>query len=227
MAMLAEQLQQHMARRDVGSKRLADLVNEQFGLHLHRNTIENWRTGGVKRVRNWQPLLAIAVVLHLSADQANALLTAASHPTLLQLHLLEREKAAPFLNYWHNQAPSTPDVVPPNMTDTLDTPHVTLMLANGICFSVSGVGTFGIGRSDPVQNWHPEIKLEHHSGVEAGISRKHGAIILTQQAAFVEDYDSHNGTQLNGTQLLPAHRYLLADGDELVLSRLLLTVRIR
>ncbi len=227
MAMLAEYLQQHMRRRDVGSKRLADLVNEQFDLHLHRNTIENWRTGAVRRVRDWRPLLAIAVVLHLSTEQANNLLSAASQPTLLQLHLLKREEATPFLNYWHKQAPNTPDMATPvPLSDDTGTPHVTITLADGTCFVMCEIGTFGIGRTDPSQHWFPTIKLEHYGGVAAGVSRKHGAITLTAQAAFVEDYGSHNGTRHNGQRLLPHRRYALADGDELSFSRLAASVQI-
>lgn len=223
--MLAEVFQRHMQRRKVGSKRLANLVNEQFDLHLHRNTVENWRTGSVKRVRDWRPLVAIAVVLHLSTEEANQLLAAAAQPALSELRKLHG--ALPLLDFWHNQAPSTPDMsLNAPATYDFNSPLVTLTLANGTQFHLHGVQTFGIGRTDTAQNWQPAIKLEEHGGVAAGVSRKHGAIIILEQAVFIEDYASHNGTLLNGEKLTPHRRYPLSDGDHLLLSRLLVTVNI-
>ena len=227
--MLATLLQQYMQTRGIGSKRLADLVNEQFDLHLHRNTIENWRTGAVKQVRNWRPLVAIATVLHLSATQTDNLLLAAGHSTLLQLCLFNSEKDANFLDYWRSQAPETPDMASPMSAscEEADTPLVVLKLAADTCFTMQGVGTFGIGRSDPAQNWFPTVTLDPHEGIEMGVSRKHGAIQITKHGVFIEDYGSRNGTKCNGHTLTPHCPHLLADGDKLLLSRLLVSVQIK
>lgn len=224
--MLTEYLQKQMRRRNIGSKRLADLVNAQFDdLYLHRNTIENWRTGTVRRVRDWRPLLGIAAVLHLSADETNTLLTAATHPSLDELRVLDGD--SPYLDYWKMSAPSTPNTATPApATYVFNTPFVTLTLDDGTCITLHGAETFGIGRTDAARNWYPAVKLEDHNGIAAGVSRKHGAITITEDAVFLEDYGSRNGTQRNGEQLTFHRRYQLEDGDRLLFSRLGATVRI-
>lgn len=223
--MLSELLQQYMERHDAGSKRLADWVNEQFEqLNLSRNTIQNWSTGTVKRVRYWQPLLAIATVLHLSVSETNALLTAAGHFTLAQLRASAKEADLIYFEYWSRNAPSTPDVATGFVA--FSTPLVTLTFPNGSQCVLHGAKTFGIGRADAIRNWFPVVQLENFGGVEAGVSRKHGAIILTEQAAFVEDHGSHNGTKHNGKRLVPHRRSPLADGDKLSFGQLVVEVRI-
>jgi len=52
---------------------------------VSRRTVENWLRGTARRPRQWEPVLRVALALHLSAVQTDALLRAAGHPALVML----------------------------------------------------------------------------------------------------------------------------------------------
>lgn len=54
---------------------------------LPKTTLINWRNGRVRRPRHWQDLVQVALAMRLNADETDALLTAAGHPTLSALRL--------------------------------------------------------------------------------------------------------------------------------------------
>jgi pSer/pThr/pTyr-binding forkhead associated (FHA) protein len=82
-----------------------------------------------------------------------------------------------------------------------------------------------IGRADPDQDIQPDLDLTPYGGVSGGVSRRHAQIVQQDNALFVEDLGSTNGTRLNGFTLEPYHRYRLRDGDEITLGKVRVVVR--
>ncbi|MEV4416667.1 BTAD domain-containing putative transcriptional regulator [Catellatospora sp. NPDC049609] len=77
---LAGRLDGFMHRAGIGAKTLSKLTG------VPRTAIDNWRDGTVRRPRDWRPLVRIARVLSLTRGEADALLTAARHADLAELH---------------------------------------------------------------------------------------------------------------------------------------------
>jgi len=84
-----------------------------------------------------------------------------------------------------------------------------------------------LGRVDPTASTQPDLDLTPYGGQEAGVSRRHVAITRDDQnqALYVEDLNSTNGTRLNGFWLDAGQRYRLRDSDRLELGDLVLTLR--
>lgn len=84
-----------------------------------------------------------------------------------------------------------------------------------------------LGRVDPTADTRPGLDLTPYGGQEAGVSRRHVSITRDDQnqALYVEDLNSTNGTRLNGFWLEAGQRYRLRDGDRLELGDLVLTLR--
>ena len=84
-----------------------------------------------------------------------------------------------------------------------------------------------LGRSDPVATYYPDLDLSPYGGQEGGVSRRHAAIIQDDdnQALYIEDLNSTNGTRINGFSLEPRRRYRLRDGDELEFGRVQMILR--
>src|SRR5438045_1640502 len=72
----------HMEKQGLGEMRLASMVDTQFGhiVKISRSTIRHWRDGS--KATDWQQLVAVAAVLHLSASDTEKLLQAAHLPGL-------------------------------------------------------------------------------------------------------------------------------------------------
>lgn len=84
-----------------------------------------------------------------------------------------------------------------------------------------------LGRSDPVGNFYPDLDLSPYGGQEGGVSRRHAVIVQDNdnQAIYLEDLNSTNGTRINGFSLEPHRRYRLRDGDELEFGRVRVMLR--
>lgn len=54
-----------------------------------------------------------------------------------------------------------------------------------------------LGRADARSSKQPDIDLEPHGAIEAGVSRLHARLIYTDQGWMIEDMDSTNGTSVN------------------------------
>ena len=103
---------------------------------------------------------------------------------------------------------------------------IFIILQNGKRFKLKGKGEFWIGRSDPANDWHPKIDLGGQGGLQGGVSRKHGRIMLEGQQLYLEDTGSSNGTVLNGVRLTIGQRLPLQSGDELLFGRVYARVKI-
>jgi hypothetical protein len=82
-----------------------------------------------------------------------------------------------------------------------------------------------VGRSDPGVDEQPDLDLSPHQAVEQGVSRRHAELIPTEEALYLLDLDSTNGTWLNGSYLKPGQRRMLSLGDKVELGLMGLVVR--
>ncbi|RRR72252.1 MAG: FHA domain-containing protein, partial [Candidatus Viridilinea halotolerans] len=83
-----------------------------------------------------------------------------------------------------------------------------------------------LGRSDPVSNFFPDLDLTPFDAVGNGVGRRHVRIFVQSGQVCVEDLDSTNGTFRNSARLAPRQPIPLANGDELRLGNLALTIQL-
>ncbi len=105
-------------------------------------------------------------------------------------------------------------------------PASLLVRSSGAGLPLPAVTQAVIGRSDPVSNFFPDLDLTPHGAVEGGVGRRHARLFVQGGQIFVEDLDSTNGTFRNGARLAPRQPTPLANGDELRLGNLALTVQL-
>lgn len=89
--------------------------------------------------------------------------------------------------------------------------------------SVEVFDTLLLGRSC-LMNEQPSLDLNPYGGYWYGVSRQHALILVDDGMLKLVDLDSTNGTFLNGTRLPPHQPRILRDGDEIMLSRLVMQV---
>jgi len=76
-----------------------------------------------------------------------------------------------------------------------------------------------IGRWDPDHGIFPDVDLDAHDP-EANVSRRHARLSLQNGQYVMEDLGSTNGTFINrGRRLTPGLRYLVQDGDEVIIGK--------
>jgi pSer/pThr/pTyr-binding forkhead associated (FHA) protein len=83
-----------------------------------------------------------------------------------------------------------------------------------------------LGRYDDKRNIMPDLDLTPYGAQEKGVSRQHAAIALEHGAATLCDLQSSNGTFLNGNPLPPMQPWILRDGDEIMLGKLICKIRV-
>lgn len=113
----------------------------------------------------------------------------------------------------------------------LSTPWRLLMQIGGTTQTTVGIEVRDkiiIGRSDPVANFYPDLDLTPYGGQDGGVSRRHATIVQIEddQALYLEDLGSTNGTRINGFSLEPKRRYRLRDGDELEFGEITMVLRV-
>lgn len=90
---------------------------------------------------------------------------------------------------------------------------------------VSIDGDMFVGRSIDGDMSHIDIDLSQQGAYQHGVSRRHAVIRYHDDALYVEDLKSTNGTRINGSQLTPQREYRLRDGDEVEFARVRAVVR--
>ncbi len=83
-----------------------------------------------------------------------------------------------------------------------------------------------VGRTDQKRGIIPDIDLGNYGGYDAGVSRRHAMIAVSERNCTVEDLESANGTFVNNQRVHPQQPLTLHHGDELKFGTLLLRVEI-
>lgn len=82
-----------------------------------------------------------------------------------------------------------------------------------------------IGRSSSEDDELPGLDLANFSAFKSGVSRQHAVLIPTQEALYLVDMKSRNGTWLNGHFVEPDRRYALNAGDRVEFGLFKLRIR--
>ncbi len=107
--------------------------------------------------------------------------------------------------------------VPPTPGDA----RLSLFLVDtGEVIQLEGLTEYTLGRSAEDQPILPDVDLGPYHAYDYGVSRLHASIKLSQPYALLTDFDSANGTQLNGQKLSPHKPYPITHGDIFTLGKM-------
>jgi hypothetical protein len=107
--------------------------------------------------------------------------------------------------------------VPPTPGDA----RLSLFLVDtGEVIHLEGLTEYTLGRSAEDQPILPDVDLAPYHAYEYGVSRLHASIKLSQPYALLTDFDSANGTLLNGQKLSPHKPYPITHGDIFSLGKM-------
>jgi pSer/pThr/pTyr-binding forkhead associated (FHA) protein len=81
-----------------------------------------------------------------------------------------------------------------------------------------------LGRATEGQSMVPDINLEPYRAFDAGVSRIHAAIRVSDNQALITDLGSGNGTRINGSKIEPNTPHSIKNGDILNLGKLQIQV---
>lgn len=121
----------------------------------------------------------------------------------------------------------TIEPVPTIDTDISSSPFSLVVMNSGRCLQLHFEEDLLIGRKDEARGILPDIDLGRDGGYDAGVSRRHAILSYKDDAYYVEDLSSANGTFINGRQLTPQTPMMLSNGDELRCATLLMRVEIK
>jgi pSer/pThr/pTyr-binding forkhead associated (FHA) protein len=94
------------------------------------------------------------------------------------------------------------------------------VIDSGHIIPLSGQQEYTLGRVSGEQPILPDIDLSPFKGYEAGVSRLHATIRVDQEAIWVTDLGSVNGTLVNGAEIGAQIAIPLDHGDILTLGNL-------
>jgi hypothetical protein len=105
--------------------------------------------------------------------------------------------------------------------------HIALMIAGaGAPIPLNLESQTVLGRYDADRRQQPDVDLTAYEAFEKGVSGLHAVIQHTTEGVQIVDMGSTNGTYVNGRRLIPDRHYILRDGDEIRLSRLIANIQI-
>lgn len=81
-----------------------------------------------------------------------------------------------------------------------------------------------IGRKHSDTDQQVDVDLSPFEAQTHGVSRYHAIIQISDDRIVIKDFNSSNGTLLNGYELRPMFAYRLRHGDELSFGRLICAV---
>lgn len=97
------------------------------------------------------------------------------------------------------------------------------LLNNGEPIALRADQEFVLGRGEN-SNPEPMVDLTNYEGFVTGVSRRHAMIKAVDDKYVLIDFNSSNGTWLNGERLLPNKPHDLTSGSVIQLGRLKLVV---
>lgn len=83
-----------------------------------------------------------------------------------------------------------------------------------------------IGRGGAGDDEVPDLDFSAFAAAALGMSRLHAALVYHDDALYLEDLNSTNGTRINGFTIVPQRRYLLRNGDELEFGDFRMNIRV-
>jgi pSer/pThr/pTyr-binding forkhead associated (FHA) protein len=118
----------------------------------------------------------------------------------------------------HQQINEAEDlIIPPTPEDA----SLSLFLVDlGEVITLNGLSEYTIGRSAEDQPILPDVDLAPYHGYDYGVSRLHASIKISSPYALLTDFNSANGTQLNGQKISPNKPYPITHGDILILGKM-------
>jgi pSer/pThr/pTyr-binding forkhead associated (FHA) protein len=97
---------------------------------------------------------------------------------------------------------------------------IRFMFSDGTRIDATARRYILLGRQDNDNGQQIDIDFGQLGGREHGVSRCHAIVSVTSHTVFIKDFNSRNGTFLNGYELHPMREYVLNDGDAVVLGRI-------
>lgn len=109
-------------------------------------------------------------------------------------------------------------------TEPLTSQRIVLLqvMPSGVCVTLTDRPSITLGR--PTSPSSDYLDLAPYNGVRQGVSRRHCRLDRRHNHLYLTDLNSTNGTYLNGEPIKPGLSYPIADGDQIVLGLLYLTV---
>ncbi|MFN8378373.1 MAG: FHA domain-containing protein [Anaerolineae bacterium] len=83
-----------------------------------------------------------------------------------------------------------------------------------------------LGRSEVGGDFVPDLDLAPFDGQNAGVSRRHAALVQYNERLHLVDLDSANGTFVNSRRVPPNQPVRLKDNDAVRLGSLILLIRV-
>jgi pSer/pThr/pTyr-binding forkhead associated (FHA) protein len=130
------------------------------------------------------------------------------------------------------QDPSTRSIVQPfarfkkpnkNTAEDVELTYVRFLLPEDDFVDIPAGSYIVVGRQEGNdRDVHFDLGILY--GSQCGVSRTHAVIQITDACVFIRDFDSTNGTYLNGSELYPLRDYQLCDGDVLKLGKVQMQV---
>lgn len=109
----------------------------------------------------------------------------------------------------------------------VDSKVALLILNSGISIHLPVKNEITLGRATEGQMIIPDIDLRPYNAYEAGVSRLHANLIISDSEVFIHDLGSANGTSLNGAKIDPHMNYSLKHGDRFSLGKLKIQVLLK
>lgn len=124
-----------------------------------------------------------------------------------------------------------PDAAPmePRQTDSLDLKlptHIRFILGDmDAVLDVPMNQYIVVGRKETINDRQVDVDFGPFDAHHLGVSRYHAIIQINNDRISIKDFNSSNGTYLNGFSLKPMYGYRLRHGDEIMLGRMKLQVQ--
>jgi hypothetical protein len=93
------------------------------------------------------------------------------------------------------------------------------IIRSGQILPLEGPGEYIVGRVSEGQSVLPDVDLEPFSAYESGVSRLHARIRIEDNAMWIRDLGSSNGTRVNNEKLNPHQDYPLSNKDVVRMGR--------